>query len=404
MVLTKEENELLTRVGPGTPAGELLRRYWHPICVARELTDENPTKFVRFLCEDLVLFKDKSGNVGLIQDHCAHRGASLMYGRVEERGISCAYHGWLYDTAGNCLETPAEPADSKFYLTVKLKAYPVEAYAGLYWAYFGPSPAPLLPRYDILEKSRIVHIQEFPRYDANWVQLVENTIDGAHIYVLHQDTMKRTKPVERTTRGLLDELKEFSYWEIPVGIMRHQELTDGYVEDDPMIFPNTLRRMNQLVIAVPIDDTHTAKWDIFVADEDRGAGLEDSEVEEGVIEHYVLPHDEAVLPPDATHPYPRHRMDRLRLQDFMAVETQGQISPRESWRLGSSDRGLALFWGILTREVGKVEDGEDPIGVIRDPEQTVVDTNFDAAPDLAGRATWPDGILVHPKPEPAGAR
>src|SRR4029434_1062560 len=110
-MLTAEENERLTRVGPGTPAGELLRRYWMPCALEKDL-DEQPTKFVRLLDEDLVLFKDKSGNLGLIQDHCAHRGASMLYGRVEERGISCAYHGWLYDTSGSCLECPAEPAGS----------------------------------------------------------------------------------------------------------------------------------------------------------------------------------------------------------------------------------------------------------------------------------------------------
>src|SRR5256714_2780082 len=141
-MLTQEENELLTRFGAGTPAGELLRRYWHPISLAQDLTDEQPAKFVRVMGEDLVLFKDKGGHVGLIQDHCAHRGASLLYGRVEERGISCAYHGWLYDTAGNCLETPAEPADSKFHMTVKIRAYPVEKWLGLYWTYMGPAPVP----------------------------------------------------------------------------------------------------------------------------------------------------------------------------------------------------------------------------------------------------------------------
>ncbi|MEA2640428.1 MAG: hypothetical protein QOF51_1822, partial [Chloroflexota bacterium] len=93
MVLTREENDFLTRVGPGTPAGELLRRYWFPVAFSHELTEEKPTHFTRLLGEDLVLFRDKSGNLGLIQDHCAHRGASLLYGRVEERGISCAYHG-----------------------------------------------------------------------------------------------------------------------------------------------------------------------------------------------------------------------------------------------------------------------------------------------------------------------
>src|SRR5579884_1940236 len=96
-MLSKEENEFLTRVGPGTPAGTLLRRYWHPVAVAQELSPEQPTRFVRLLGEDLVLFRDRQGRIGLLADHCAHRGASLCYGRVEERGISCAYHGWLFD-------------------------------------------------------------------------------------------------------------------------------------------------------------------------------------------------------------------------------------------------------------------------------------------------------------------
>src|SRR5204863_9496258 len=111
-MLTREDNERLTRVGPGTPGGELLRRYWQPIAGLHELTDESPTKFVRLLGEDLVLFRDKTGHVGLLADHCSHRGASLLYGRVEERGISCAYHGWLYDTDGNILETPPERNDA----------------------------------------------------------------------------------------------------------------------------------------------------------------------------------------------------------------------------------------------------------------------------------------------------
>src|SRR4051812_36220483 len=104
-MLTKEENAVLTRVGRGTPGGELLRRYWYPVAMVQDLTPERPTKYVRLLAEDLVLFLDKSGNVGLLGDHCPHRSASLVYGRVEERGISCAYHGWLMDTCGNILET-----------------------------------------------------------------------------------------------------------------------------------------------------------------------------------------------------------------------------------------------------------------------------------------------------------
>ena len=128
---------MLTRVSAGQPAGELLRRYWLPVGVACELSAENPTQLVRILGETLVLFRDTRGRVGLLDDRCSHRGASLCYGRVEERGIACPYHGWLYDTKGNCLETPAEPLASKFHLTVKHNSYPVQKLAGLYWAYLG---------------------------------------------------------------------------------------------------------------------------------------------------------------------------------------------------------------------------------------------------------------------------
>ncbi len=143
-MLTQEQNDMLTLVGPGTPAGELLRRYWYPIAIAEELTDEHPTKYARLLGEDLVLFKDKSGRMGLLADHCSHRGASLLYGRVEERGIACAYHGWLYDCEGNILETPPE-LNEAILKSVKHTAYPVQELVGLLWAYLGPAPAPCTP-------------------------------------------------------------------------------------------------------------------------------------------------------------------------------------------------------------------------------------------------------------------
>jgi 5,5'-dehydrodivanillate O-demethylase len=257
---------------------------------------------------------------------------------------------------------------------------------------------PVLPRIDMLEHGRITHIQEFPLYNANWIQLVENNLDGSHIYVLHQDTLGVKKPVPSTTRGHLDQLKAFDYWECPFGIMRHQEMADGYVEDDPLIFPNTLRRMNQLVINIPMDDTHCFKFDVFVEEREQAAiGANGHGADDHIIEHYVLTNEGAKLPPDEHHLYARHRMDRLRLQDFMVVETQGAISPRESWRLGTSDRGIALFWDVLAREVEKVAQGLDPIGVIRDPAQAYLDTKFDVAHDLAARSAWPDGVLVYPK-------
>src|SRR4051794_11071100 len=207
-MLTKEENDFLTHVGPGTPAGQLFRRYWLPFCVADEVSAENPTKFVRLLGEDLVLFLDKSGKAGLIQDHCAHRGASLLYGRVEERGISCAYHGWLYDTAGNCLETPAEPTGSMFHLTVKARAYPVQRFAGLYWAYLGPLPAPALPRYDVLAHTNgHRRITVFANLDCNWFAAAENAVDPWHLQILHQDQPRSTRRPTNTTRGYVDDIE-----------------------------------------------------------------------------------------------------------------------------------------------------------------------------------------------------
>jgi 5,5'-dehydrodivanillate O-demethylase len=202
-MLTNKEMDFLTRVGPGTPAGELLRRYWYPIAVAEELTQEEPTKFVRVLGEDLVLFRDKQGRVGLLADRCSHRGVSLLYGRVEERGIACAYHGWLYDIEGNCVECPAEPEGSRFHLTVKHKAYPVEKLIGLYWTYMGPKPAPFIPRYDVwARKDGRRKIVAYPLLDANWFQAMENSVDPAHLQILHQDTAMRTRKPASTTRLL----------------------------------------------------------------------------------------------------------------------------------------------------------------------------------------------------------
>lgn len=148
-MLTEGQNRILTQVGPGTPGGELLRRYWHPVAVACELTPEAPTMLLRVLGEDLVLFLDTSGRPGLVADRCPHRGASLYYGRVEKRGISCAYHGWLIDCAGKVLETPAENSDN-LQRTVRTTAYPVQKFMGFYWAYMGPLPAPVLPKYEMV--------------------------------------------------------------------------------------------------------------------------------------------------------------------------------------------------------------------------------------------------------------
>src|SRR6266576_2871870 len=186
-MLSREENELLTRVGRGTPMGDLLRRYWYPIAACSELV-EKPTKAVRVLGEDLVLYRDKQGRPGLIGSQCAHRRMSLVLGIPEKDGLRCPYHGWLYDRNGKCLEQPyeqAEDPDSTFKERIRMPAYPVEELGGLIFAYLGPQPAPLLPRWELytMEHSiRTIATEEIP---CNWLQCMENSVDTVHTEWLH---------------------------------------------------------------------------------------------------------------------------------------------------------------------------------------------------------------------------
>lgn len=372
-MLSREENEMLTRVGPGTPAGELLRRYWLPIAVAKELTDESPTKFVRVLGEDLVLFKDKTGKVGLLADHCSHRGASLVYGRVEERGIACAYHGWLYDIEGNCLECPAEPAGSKFHLTVKHKAYPVQKFVGLYWTYMGPQPASLIPKYDVWvrkEGRRRIFVQ--PQLDCNWFQAMENSADPAHLQILHQNTANRHRKPASTTRGFTDDVAKFEFYETSFGIMKKRTYKTGQVDEHPVIFPNILRQNNATQIRVPMDDTHTKIFFVRFDPTEDGSVIEEDE--DPPVE-YVKSYKN---PPDAIHPFTRFDMStEVQAQDHMAWETQGPLANRSVERLATSDRGVIMLREMLKREIERVQKGLDPKGVVRDPAQDMmIDTKL----------------------------
>jgi 5,5'-dehydrodivanillate O-demethylase oxygenase subunit len=369
-MLTAEENEMLTRVGPGTPAGELLRRYWHPVAIAAEVPEDNPVKFVRILCEDLVLFHTPNGEPGLLDDRCSHRGASLSYGRVEERGIACAYHGWLYDTRGNCLEVPGEPADGAFCQAVKHKAYPVRKLAGLYWAYLGPEPAPAMPKYDVWARSDGWHwLRALPQLDCNWLQAMENSVDTAHLHILHQELVTDGFKVESTTRGTIDNLTKFEVEEFDHGLLKRRVFKDGTVEEHPLLFPTVLRQANRTQIRVPIDDTHT--WIVYVhfvpdAAEPR-ANKDDVPVS------YRKPYKN---PPGVLHPFARFRLNEVDAQDFMAWETQGPILDRTRERLAGSDRGVVMYRDMLRREIQKVERGLDPINVFRDPNHAIIDTKL----------------------------
>jgi 5,5'-dehydrodivanillate O-demethylase len=326
---------------------------------------------VRILGETLVLFRDKKGRVGLLDDRCSHRGASLCYGRVEERGIACPYHGWLYDTKGDCLETPAEPPESKFHLTVKQKSYPVQQLVGLYWAYLGPQPAPLIANFDVWFRKdgrRKIFIQ--PQLDCNWFQAMENSVDPAHLQILHQDTAGRGRPIQNSTRGLTDDVEKFDFYEVPYGVMKRRTYKNGMVDEHPVIFPSILRQGNVGQIRVPMDDTHTKVYFVRFFPSEDGSIVEN---DDPPVEH-IQPYKN---PPDALHPYTKFRMDAVQAQDHMAWETQGPIADRTRERLTSTDRGVIMLREVMMREIKKVHQGLDPMGVIRDPAQNpMIDTHL----------------------------
>jgi 5,5'-dehydrodivanillate O-demethylase len=378
MVLTREDNDLLTRVGPGTPGGELLRRYWMPVAVAAELTPEQPTRLIRLLGEILVLFRDRSGRVGLLADRCAHRGASLFYGRVEERGISCAYHGWLYDTGGHILETPPERNDA-IINSVTQSAYPVRKYVGMYWAYLGPEPMPELPPYDTLvrrdgQRRIVIH----PVLDCNWYQAMENSVDPAHLQILHQEYIGRGRQPVNTTRGFTDDVADTDFYVTPIGIMKKRTYKTGQVDEHPLIFPNILRQGFSTQIRVPMDDTHTAHIHVMF-EPGRGGPLVD-EAEDPPVE-YLAPYKD---PPHAVHPDAVYNLRSVLAQDHMAWETQGPIADRTIEHLSYSDRGIHLFRKVTREQIKLVQRGLDPMGVVRDPNHPMLDTNIDESTKVEG--------------------
>src|ERR1700735_2031235 len=178
-MITESDNQRLTSVMAATPGGELLRRYWYPIATVGEMRD-TWTKRVRLLGEDLVLYRDRSGRMGLIGELCPHRRASLAYGIPAIDGLRCPYHGWKFDATGACLEQPNEPEGSTFKDKVSLPGYPVQEMGGILWAYLGPQPAPLIPRYDGYVTEGTIRVMGHAVIPCNWLQIMENSVDIIH--------------------------------------------------------------------------------------------------------------------------------------------------------------------------------------------------------------------------------
>lgn len=356
-MLSREDNELLTRIGPGTPAGDLLRRYWQPIAPAAELTDEKPIMKLRVLGEDLVLYKGESG-YGLVVEQCPHRFASLAYGRIEGDCIRCPYHGWKYDAQGHCVEMPAEPNQTAFADKKVQTAYPVRRLGGLLFAYMGPDPAPALPRWDVLawEHGRR-WIRKFAVLNCNWFQCMENSVDPSHLYWLHGSSAHLAKVMDHYS-----EKHDFIPFEY--GIMKRRTTAagkaQGKVDQHPLLFPNILRhvakskdgkrRRHNLQCRIPIDDTHTQ---VIICNFEPDPGV------------HMLPDADVPLEYfDFRDGKGGFRMDQVPAQDAMAWETQGPIMDRTRERLGSADKGLVAYRRMMKEQIEVVRNGGTPLGVI----------------------------------------
>lgn len=378
-MITAEANQRLTQTGAGTPMGELLRRYWWPIAATVDL-DTEPVQPIRLLGEDLTLFRDLKGELGLIGDRCAHRAISMAYGIPQENGLRCAYHGWVYDTKGRVLDMPFEPAC----LQLSIKSYPAQELGGLIWAYLGPEPRPLLPRLELLVRDdweRGITMRPLP---CNWVQCNDNSLDPVHFEHLHghfADWWNRKHHIPRpvvTARHLKIDFDVFEY-----GIYKRRlvegepEDADDWVVGHPFIFPHTLVQgvgdSYGYQIRVPVDDTNTVHVRYRGAPAKPGQQLP----EQVPVRHLALPYDA----------FGRVEWSEIPLQDEAAWVAQGPISDRTREHLVTSDKGVILYHNLLLENIEKVQRGEDPMFVIRDEAKNTPHIHVERERDSAKMIT-----------------
>jgi 5,5'-dehydrodivanillate O-demethylase len=360
---TQEENDRLTRIGPGTPMGNLLRRYWHPVGTETELLEE-PVQRVRWFGEDLTLFRTERGEYGLVEDRCPHRCMSLEFGIPEECGLRCAYHGWLFDAQGRCLEQPFEDLthlESRYKDEIRIKAYPCQALGGFVWAYFGPAPAPLLPRWDVLVREDLDRAIEIFMLPCNWLQCMDNSADPVHFEFLHArfgnyaEKKLGRPPAMNPARHLKIAFDAFEYGIYKRRLLEGEpETADDWTVGHPLLFPTTLAQGGEqapgLQIRVPIDDTHTVQ--ILYRTSSRKAGAAPRPI--AVARKKLLDENGKLL------------ANTIPAQDALAWVGQGPISDRTREHLATSDRGIVLYHKMLCEQMDRVEQGLEPMAVIRD--------------------------------------
>jgi phthalate 4,5-dioxygenase oxygenase subunit len=395
-MLTKEENEKLTRVEGDAPMGQLVRRFWLPFLKSDDLPgpDSDPVR-VRLLGEDLLAFRDTSGVVGLVDTLCAHRCADLFYGRNEENGIRCIYHGWKYDVTGQCVDAPTEPKDSNLKLTVRLKSYPVREQAGALWTYTGPPEVmPDLPDFEFM------HVPDGPLYaswstqDCNFAQAIEGGIDTAHSIFLHStleshrnlEAYKRSNSMEGQAGSIpqgryrnRDNPPQLHAVDSDFGVIVGGQYASGEAEDYwrfnlflmPFYTMPPGGAGTKLCHAfVPVDDVTTARWSFSYNLERPIANRDVMAMRNGSGVHVAL------VP--GTHNPKRTRENNYLIdreeqrtlsftgiagigeQDFAVQEGMGVIVDRRRERLGMSDGGIMQMRRRLLKAADDLEEGVEP--------------------------------------------
>lgn len=361
-MLSEEKNRLLTQVGPGTPMGNLLRRYWMPVAGVSQF-DNRSTKPLRLMGEDLVLYKDLSGTFGLVDRRCAHRRADLAYGMVEQCGLRCNYHGWRFDENGKCLEQPFEDTcfpGNKAKDRIALTAYPVKTLAGMVWTYMGPLPAPELPEWEAFSWAdgfAQVVLSEVP---CNWFQCQENSIDPVHFEWMHENWGKRLRTND-TTLGPTHLKLEFDEFEYGFTYRRIKEDSDE--EDEAWtvgrvcLWPNAFFLGEHFEWRVPIDDENTLSvtWKYTRVPKEKEP-----------YQQMSVPTWTGPLTDEQGKWIDTHVMN----QDFLAWVGQGRIADRSKEMLGASDRGIVAIRRRFFEELEAIAGGAEAKGTIRDPAKS----------------------------------
>ena len=392
-MISREQNQLMTRIGTGTPAGSLLRRYWQPVALVDELQGPRPVKPVKIFGENLVLFRERD-RYGLIERHCPHRGADLAYGRLEDGGLRCSFHGWLFDVSGNCLETPAEPEASRLHEHIRQRAYPVVEKSGILFAYLGEGEAPAFPHFDCFVAPAEYTFAFKGYWDCNWLQALEVGIDPAHASWLHkyfEDEDPATN-YGRQFRGTPSDsalpiskvLREFDRPEIRVertayGMRLHtlRRISDAqtHVRVTNILFPQAFvipmnAEMTITQFHVPVDDTGCYWYSIFTS---FGAKVDKETMRNQRLKTYPAPDYKPIFGrangwgfsagEQASATFTGMGFD-INIHDQFACESQGPIQDRSRENLGTTDKGIVLYRRILLDAIRKSEAGETPLMVL----------------------------------------